>query len=84
MRNVVRYSEVFKLRLAEDMAGEKYKSLDEAGRKNGIRGSATAARWIKVEPMDEIDEIKAARRRIRELETASADGTCRRAYGLLP
>jgi hypothetical protein len=36
MRNVVRYSEAFKLRLVEDMAGGKYKSLDEAGRRNGI------------------------------------------------
>jgi transposase-like protein len=47
MRNVVRYSETFKLRLVEDVAGGKYKSLDEAGRRNGIRGSATVARWIK-------------------------------------
>jgi hypothetical protein len=39
---------------------------------------------VKVETMNEIDEMKAARRRIRELETASADGTCRRVYGLLP
>jgi transposase-like protein len=81
MRNVVRYSEAFKLRLVEDVADGKYKSLDEAGRRNGIRGSATVARWIKqygredilpkrikVETMDETDEMKAARRRIRELE----------------
>jgi hypothetical protein len=46
MRNVVRYSEAFKPRLAEDMAGGKYKSLDETGRRNGIRGSATVARWM--------------------------------------
>jgi hypothetical protein len=32
MRDVVRYSEAFKLRLVEDAAGGKYKSLDEAGR----------------------------------------------------
>jgi transposase-like protein len=97
MRNVVRYSEAFKLRLVEDVAGGKYKSLGEAGRRNGIRGRATVVRWIKqygredilprrikVETMDETDEMKAARSRIRELETASADGACRRAHGLLP
>jgi transposase-like protein len=97
MRNVVRYSEAFKLRLVEDVAGGKYKSLGEAGRRNGIRGSTTVAKWIKqygredilpkrikVETMDETDEMKAARSRIRELETASADGTCRCAHGLLP
>jgi hypothetical protein len=39
---------------------------------------------IKVETMDEIDEMKAARSRIRELETANADGACRRSHGLLP
>jgi transposase-like protein len=77
MRDVVRYSEAFKLRLVEDVAGGKYKSLDEAGRRNGIRGSATVAKWIKqygredilprrikVETTGEIDEMKAARRRI--------------------
>jgi hypothetical protein len=33
--------------LVEDVAGGKYKSLDEAGRRNGIRGGTTVARWIK-------------------------------------
>jgi transposase-like protein len=79
MRTVVRYSEAFKLRLVEDVAGGKYKSLDEAGRRNGIRGSATVARRvkqygredilpkrIKMETTGEIDEMKAARRRIAD------------------
>jgi transposase-like protein len=87
MRNVVRYSEAFKLRLVEDVAGGKYKSLDEAGRRNGICGSATLARWIKqygredilpkrikVETTEETDGMKAARRRIREMETVSYAG----------
>jgi transposase-like protein len=86
MRDVVRYSEAFKLRLVEDVAGGKYASLDEARRRNGIRGSVTLTKWIKqyghgdilpkrikVETMDEIDELKEARKRIRELETALAD-----------
>jgi transposase-like protein len=86
MRDVVRYSEAFKLRLVEDVAGGKYKSLDEARRRNGIRGGSTLSKWIKrygredilpkrikVETMNERDELQEARRRIRELEAALAD-----------
>jgi transposase-like protein len=83
---VIRYSEAFKLRLVEDVARGKYKSLEEARRGNGIRGGPTLAKWIKrygredmppkrikVETMKEIDELRAARSRIRELEAALAD-----------
>jgi transposase-like protein len=83
MRDVIRYSEAFKLRLADDIGSGKYKSLEEARRRNGIRGGSTVKGWIKrygredllpkrvkVETMNEIDELKAARRRIRQLETA--------------
>jgi transposase-like protein len=86
MRDVVRYSEAFKLRLVEEVANGKYGSLDEARRRNGIRGGSTLCKWIKrygrqdilpkrikVETMNEIDELKAARSRIRELEAALAD-----------
>jgi transposase-like protein len=79
-------SGAFKLRLVEDVASGKYASLDEARRRNGIRGSTTLSRWIKqygwedvlpkrvkVETMNGIDELRAARNRIRELETALAD-----------
>jgi transposase-like protein len=44
---VVRYSEAFKLRLAGDVANGKYASLDEAGRRNGIRGGSTVSKRIK-------------------------------------
>jgi transposase-like protein len=37
---VVQYSEAFKLRVVEDVASGKYKSLNEALRKNGICGAA--------------------------------------------
>jgi transposase-like protein len=39
MRDMVQYSEAFKLRLVEDAASGKYPSLDEARYRNGIRGS---------------------------------------------
>ncbi|MDR3160227.1 MAG: hypothetical protein LBU28_01265, partial [Spirochaetaceae bacterium] len=64
----------------------KYTSLDEARRRNGIRGASTVTKWIKhygredmlpkrvkVETMNEIDELQAARSRIRDLEAALAD-----------
>jgi transposase-like protein len=86
MKEVIQYSEAFKLRIVEDVAGGKYASLDEARRRNGIRGASTLAKWIKryghgdllpkrvrVETMNEIDELKEARKRIRELEAALAD-----------
>jgi transposase-like protein len=86
MRAVVRYSEAFKLRLVEDVVEGKYTSLEEARRRNGIRGAVTVTKWIKnygredilpkrirVETMKEIDELQAARKRIRELEAALAD-----------
>jgi transposase-like protein len=84
---VIRYSEAFKLRLVEDIGNGKYKSLDEARRRNGIRGGSTVKGWIKrygreemlpkrirVETMKETDELKAAKRRIRELEAAKEGG----------
>jgi transposase-like protein len=86
MRGVIRYSEAFKLRLVEDVASGKHRSLDEAGRRNGIRGGSTLRRWIKqygradvlpkrikVETVKEIDEPREARRRIREPEAALAN-----------
>jgi transposase-like protein len=86
MKEVIRYSEAFKLRLVADVEGGKYASLEEARRRNGIHGTGTLVKWIKkygrkdilpkrikVETMDEIDELKEARKRIRELEAALAD-----------
>jgi transposase-like protein len=86
MKDVIRYSEAFKLRIVEDVAGGKYASLEEARQRNGIRGGGTLNKWMKkygredvlpkrvrVETMNEIDELKEARKRIRELEAALAD-----------
>ncbi|MDR3355689.1 MAG: hypothetical protein LBO04_00665 [Spirochaetaceae bacterium] len=98
MSEVVRYGEVFKLRLAGDAASGKYKSPDEARRRNGIRGSQTLSKRvkqygredtlpkrIKAGTMNEIDELQAARSRIREMEAALADAhTGYSQWGLLP
>jgi transposase-like protein len=47
MKDVVQYSESFKLRVVEDVACGKYGSLAEASRRNGIRGSSTLTKWVK-------------------------------------
>jgi transposase-like protein len=46
MSEMVRYSEAFKLRLSGDAANGKYQNLDEARRRNGIRGKTTLVKWI--------------------------------------
>ncbi|MDR3356045.1 MAG: hypothetical protein LBO04_02545 [Spirochaetaceae bacterium] len=48
MSEVVRYSKMFKLRLAGDMASGKYASLDEARRGNGIPGSSTPRKCMSL------------------------------------
>ncbi|MDR3357201.1 MAG: hypothetical protein LBO04_08480 [Spirochaetaceae bacterium] len=85
MSEVIRYGEAFKLRLAGDAASGKYKSLDEARRRNEIRGGSTLTKRIKkygredilpkrikAGTMNEIDELQAARGRIREPGAALA------------
>jgi transposase-like protein len=47
MKDVIRYSEAFKLRLVEDVAGGEYSSLAEASQRNGVRGSSTLSKWTK-------------------------------------
>lgn len=82
----IRYSEAFKRQVVEQIDRGKYHSAEEARRAYGIRGAVTVWNWIKaygraelqakrvrIETMKEIDEMKAARKRIRELEAALAD-----------
>ncbi|MDR0383542.1 MAG: hypothetical protein LBH50_06100, partial [Spirochaetaceae bacterium] len=79
MKEAVRYGEAFKLRFVEDIAGGKYTSVEEARRKNGISGFSTVSerlkrygredilpKMIKAGTMNGIDEMRAARSRIRE------------------
>ncbi len=82
----IRYSEAFKRQVVDEVAGGKFSSLDKARRAYGIRGQLTVAQWIRkygredllpkrirIETTDEIDQLKEARKRIRELEAALAD-----------
>ncbi len=82
----IRYSEAFKRQVVEQIERGKYGSAEQARRAYGIRGAMTVWKWIqaygraelqakriRIETMEEIDEMKAARKRIRELEAALAD-----------
>lgn len=82
----IRYSEAFKRQVVEQIGRGKYRCAEHARRAYGIRGMLTVGRWIqayggaemqakriRIETMKEIDELKAARKRVRELETALSD-----------
>lgn len=82
----IRYSEVFKRQVVGEIESGKFRSFSEARRAYDIRGTATIQRWVrqygnekilpkkvKIETMKERDELKEARKRIRELEAALAD-----------
>ena len=85
-RSFLRYSEAFKQKVISEIERGKLSSISEANRVYGIRGSETITRWIrqygkedllpkkvKIETLKERNELKEARKRIRELEAALAD-----------
>ena len=82
----IRYSEAFKRQVVDEIACGKFSSIRNAKQAYGIRGNATVTKWVKkygredllpkrirVETMEEIDQLADARKRIRELEAALAD-----------
>lgn len=82
----IRYSEAFKRQVVDELEKGKFSSFGEARRAYDIRGLDTLQRWVrqygnekilpkkvKIETMKERDELKEARKRIRELEAALAD-----------
>ena len=85
-RSFLRYSEAFKRQVVSEIESGKLGSISEANRVYGIRGAETITRWIRkygnngilpkkvrVETLKERDELKEARKRIRQLEAALAD-----------
>jgi len=86
VRTVKRYSEAFKRQVVGELERGKHDSIDGARRANSIGGSITVANWVRkygredllpkrvrIETLQERDELKEARKRIRELEAAVAD-----------
>lgn len=86
MKKVIRYSEAFKKQVVDEIARGKFASPYAAQKAYGIRGQMTVTKWIRkygredllpkrirIETMEEIDQLKMARKRIRDLEAALAD-----------
>ena len=83
---VVRYSEAFKLQVVRQLEQGHFGNPWEAGQAYGVKGTGTVARWVRqfgkdhllgkvvrVMQADEQAEVKALRKRVRELERALAD-----------
>ena len=80
------YSEAFKRQVVQEIGQGKFATITQAQKAYGICGMNTIQKWIKkygrpellpkrvrVETMDEIDELKEAKKRIRDLEKALSD-----------
>ena len=85
-RTILHYSEAFKRQVVKELEDGKFATLSAASRAYGIRGGSTVSQWIRkygndkllpkkvrVETLKERDELKEARKRIRQLEAALAD-----------
>ncbi len=85
-RREIRYSEAFKLQVVRDLEEGRFESAEAARRAYGVNGHGTVANWIRrlgkdyllgkvvrVMKADEQSEVKALRKRVRELERALAD-----------
>jgi len=85
-KEFITYSEAFKMQVVEEIRQGKFASMLQARKAYGISGKATIRKWVKkygmvellpkrvrVETMAEIDELKEAKKRIRDLEKALAD-----------
>ena len=81
-----RYSESFKRQVVDEIDRGKFLSPYKAQKAYDIRGNGTIERWIRkygredllpkrirIETMQEVDRLKEARKRIKELEAALAD-----------
>ena len=90
MNTVIRYSEAFKMKVVSEIEVGKWHSMLEAREGYGIGGKATVQRWVRtygkktlqtrivrVQIAKEIDQVKALKRRVKELEKALATTTVR-------
>lgn len=86
MKANITYSEAFKRQVVGEIDRGVHLSAQRARRAYGIKGTYTVERWvikygradllpkrIRIETMKERDELKEAKKRIRELEAAVAD-----------
>jgi transposase-like protein len=84
MRQVIRYSEAFKMQLVREIEKEGV-SCNEIKQKYGIMGGGTVEKWVRkygkgilgrivrVETPNEIDQFKKLKERVKRLESLLAD-----------
>ena len=85
-KEFITYSEAFKMQVVEEINQGKFATILQAQKAYGICGATTIQKWMKkygkeellpkrvrVETMTEIDELKEAKKRIRDLEKALSD-----------
>jgi transposase-like protein len=83
---MIEYSEAFKRKVVGELERGKFGSLEAARRAYGIGGATTVTKWVRryghedllpkrvrIQTLKEQDELKEARKRIRELEAAVSD-----------
>ncbi len=86
----VTYSEAFKRQVVDQIESGKFRNAYHARVSLGIPGMATVHRWlrrygsdeyipkrIKIMSLEEVDETKELKKRVRALETALADAQMR-------
>lgn len=86
VKRAIRYSEAFKLQVLREIEEGRFETRAAAYRAYGIRGQGTIERWalkygknhlvgkvIRVETPKEANELKALRKRVRDLEKALAN-----------
>lgn len=82
----MRYSAAFKAQVVREIEEGKLPNCGAAAKRYGIRGTNTVQRWVRkfgrnhligkvvrVETVDERDELKRLRQRVRELEGVVSD-----------
>ena len=88
MKDVIRYSESFKLQVVRSVETGKYPSCGAAREAYGIRGNGTIEYWVRkygknhllgrvvrVETADERIELKRLKQEVRKLKESLADAT---------
>lgn len=86
----ITYSEAFKRQVVEQIESGKFRCAEHARSTYGIGGKATVGLWlrqygsgkhnpkrIKIMNLEEVDETKALKKRVRALEGALADAQMR-------
>ena len=84
-RQVVRYSEAFKMQVIKELESGEVPTIAVARERYGIRGGGTIQRWmrkygknhliskvVEVKTPKDLDQIKALKQRVKELEKALA------------